>query len=212
VFGVFVRLYNDAELLTIIINGKLEKLSRNINLFVKKKKKINVLEWLNEHVKPNITFDKLYDKFTVNNNDNDFNNDIKNIIDYSFYDMFNLLFYRVMNTLEEGEKPIFAFVQKPNVVYIYDSNNVWVELTKEIIVKLTFKIHSTITKAFYEWQKTKSNEIKNDNKFSITCDKTLMKLMSVELKNDNTLSKIKNIMSSRIKMDMKSLIEYEFEF
>ena len=43
------------------------------------KKKINVLDWLNEHVKPNITFDNLFENFTINNNDGDCNNDIKNI-------------------------------------------------------------------------------------------------------------------------------------
>lgn len=193
--------------------NKLEEQFKEMNKWiVKKKKKISILDWLNENVKPCTTFDKLHESFTINNNDNDFNNDIKNIIDYSFYEIFNVLFYKLMNTIDENDKPIFAFAQKQNVVYIYNSNNIWVELTKELISKFIIKIHSKIVNAFYEWQKTKSNEIKSNEKFSITCDKTLIKLMGVELKNETTLTKIKNIMFSRIKIDMKSLIEYEFEF
>jgi uncharacterized protein YeeX (DUF496 family) len=193
--------------------NKLEEQLKEMNKWiVKKKKKINVLDWLNEHVKPNITFDNLFENFTINNeNENEYNNDIKNIIDNSFYDVFNIMFYRIINNLGENEKPIFALAQKNNI-YIYDSDHIWVELSKEKIVKLIFKIHSKITKAFYEWQKTKNNEIKSNENFSIICDKTLIKLMNVELKGDTTLTRIKNIIFSKIKTDMKSLIEYEFEF
>jgi hypothetical protein len=195
--------------------NKLEEQFKEINKWiVKKKKKINVLDWLNEHVKPNVSFDILIDKLIINSNENDSNNDIKNIIDYSFYDLFNVWFSRIINTFDENniDKPMFAFIQKTTVIYIYNSNNVWIELTREIIIKFIFKIHSLTTSLFYNWQKTKSIEIKTNSNFSITCDKTLIKLMSVELKNDNTISKIKNIMFHKIKTDMKSLIEYEFEF
>ena len=36
--------------------------------------------------------------------------------------------------------------------------------------------------------------------------------MSIEFKQDSTLSKMKSIMYNRMKTDMKALIEYEFEF
>jgi nucleoside-diphosphate-sugar epimerase len=51
----------------------------------------------------------------------------------------------------------------------------------------------------------------NDS-FAISCNKTMVKIMSVEIKNDQTLSKIKGAMFSRMKTDMKAQVEYEFEF
>jgi uncharacterized protein YeeX (DUF496 family) len=43
--------------------SKLEEKVYEINkLVVKKKKKINVLEWLNANIKPNIIFDDIFDK------------------------------------------------------------------------------------------------------------------------------------------------------
>ena len=43
-------------------------------------------------------------------------------------------------------------------------------------------------------------------------DKTLVKIMSVEFKQQSILSKVRINMFSRMKTDMKALVEYEFEF
>jgi len=188
--------------------NNLEKKFEEMNKWVvKKKKKLNVLDWLNEHIKPNMVFDNLIDKFVINNN-----SDINYIIENSIYDIINMLFSRTIYNFCENESPIIAFVQKSCIFYIYDSQHIWIELSRENLYKFLSKIHSKINKAFYEWKKTKANEIRQNDCFSITCDKTMVKLMSVEFKNENTLSRIKSIMYSIIKKDMKALVEYDFEF
>ena len=67
-----------------------------------------------------------------------------------------------------------------------------------------------IVKAFYDWKNNKKTDIKNNEPLSILCDKTLVKLLSVEFKEENIYSKVRNMMYSRMKKDMKSLVEYEF--
>ena len=67
-------------------------------------------------------------------------------------------------------------------------------------------------KSFYEWKKTKAKEIKESDNFAISCDKTLVKLMTPEFKQESVLSKIKSMMYQKMKTDMKALVEYEFEF
>jgi hypothetical protein len=69
-----------------------------------------------------------------------------------------------------------------------------------------------IVKAFYDWKNLKKNEITNNETVSSLCDKTILKLLSVEFKEENIYSKVRNMMYSRMKKDMKSLVEYEFEF
>ena len=69
-----------------------------------------------------------------------------------------------------------------------------------------------IIKTFYDWKITKAAEIKESDKFAISCDKTLLKLMTPEFKQESVLSKIKSMMYQKMKTDMKALIEYEFEF
>ena len=68
-----------------------------------------------------------------------------------------------------------------------------------------------ISKAFCEWKK-KNQDMLNTDKMAILCDKATVKLMSQEFKQESTLSKIRSIMYSKMKTDMKALVEYEFEF
>jgi hypothetical protein len=190
--------------------NKLEENMEEINKWVvKKKKKINVLEWLNANMTPNIVFDSMIDRIIINEED------LKILIDNQFNDTLNEVFTRTIYNFNETENPIFAFVQKANVFYIYDiidNKKVWVELSRERLIKFLNKVHIKIMKSFYEWKKTKENEIKTNDSFAIMCDKTTVKLMSVEFKQDSILSKVRSMMFNKMKTDMKALIEYEFEF
>ena len=42
--------------------------------------------------------------------------------------------------------------------------------------------------------------------------KAKIKLMGIEFKHEQTLSKIKSNIYNKLKKDMKALVEYEFEF
>ena len=69
-----------------------------------------------------------------------------------------------------------------------------------------------ILKAFIEWKKINNPQIIDNEKLSILIDKTSIKMMSVDFKQEATLSKIRANMYSRMKTDMKALVEYEFQF
>ena len=149
--------------------SRLEEKVDEINKWVvKKKKKINVLEWLNANIKPDINFDSVIDKIIVDDQD------VKYLLDNTFYDVFNEVFSRNIYNFNETQNPIFAFVQKQNVFYIYDKDNGWIELSRERLIKFLNKVHTKIFKQFYEWKKTKTSDIKSDDKFATQCDKTLV--------------------------------------
>ena len=199
--------------------NKLEEKVEEINKWViKKKKKINVLEWLNVNIKPTIYFDDILDKIIINDDD------IKFLFENSFYDVLNEIFTRTIcnnnnnnntnniNNNNSEDSPIFAFVQKANMFYIYDSDNVWIELTRERLIKFLNKVHMKLFTAFYEWKKTRTIQIRGDPHLETTCDKTLIKLTSIEFKQETTLSKVRSQMYSLLKTDLKALVEYEFEF
>jgi hypothetical protein len=130
--------------------------------------------------------------------------------------MLNEIFFRIIynnNNNESENNPIFAFVQKPNVFYIYDSTeNTWIELSRERMIKFLNKVHMKVFTAFYEWKKTRTNQIRGDDHLATTCDKTLIKLTSIEFKQESVLSKVRSLMYSKMKTDLKTLVEYEFEF
>lgn len=191
-------------------NSLEEKVDEINKWVVKKKKKINVLEWLNANIEPSILFEKLHDKIEMNEED------INYILNNSFNDTLNQIFSRNIYNISENEYPIYAFVQKANIFYVYDrideENAGWCELTREKLIKFLNKVHIKLTKYFTEWKKTQIDELRNNDSFAIICDKTLVKLMSVEFKQEHILGKTRSSMYSRMKTDMKALVEYEFEF
>ena len=189
--------------------NKLEEKMEEMNKWIaKKKKKINVLEWLNANKKSTIHFESIIDNIIINDDDITF------LFGNTFYDMLNEIFLRIIYTHNEPENnTIFAFVQKPNVFYIYDLlENTWIELSRERLVKFLNKVHMKIFTAFYEWKKTRTNQIRTDDHLATICDKTLIKLTSIEFKQESILSKARSLMYSKMKTDLKTLVEYEFEF
>ena len=110
---------------------------------------------------------------------------------------------------------MFAFVQKANVFYIYEvveDKKIWVELSREKLIKFLNKVHIKILKAFCDFKKEHSSEIKSSDNYSIKCDKTMVKIMSMEFNQDSILSKVRSMMFAKMKTDMKALVEFEFEF
>jgi hypothetical protein len=190
--------------------NKLEEKVEELNKWViKKKKKINILEWLNDNNTPNILFDSIIDKITVNEDD------IKNLLDNPFNEVLNDIFSRTIYNFNQDENPIFAFVQKSNIFYVYelfDNNKMWVELSKEKLIKFLNKVHTKILKAFCDFKKERIQEIRASDNYSIKCDKTMVKIMSVEFKQESILSKVRSMMFAKMKTDMKALVEFEFEF
>ena len=190
--------------------NRLEEKIDEINKWVvKKKKKINMIEWLNTNITPIIVFDNLLDKIIVTEED------VKFLLQNTFNDTLNEIFSRTIYNFSETENPIFAFVQKANVFYIYDlidGIGTWTELSREKLVKFLNKIHIKVVQVFYNWKTANIKEVKSNDSFATICDKTMVKIMSVEFKAESTLNKIRNLMYTNMKTDMKALVEYEFEF
>jgi hypothetical protein len=183
-----------------------EKMEEMQKWVVKKKKKINMIEWLNTNIHPNILFEKLIDKVIVTDKDIEF------LLNNSFYDSLNELFSKTIYNLNETESPIFAFTEKNNLFYIYDTSEKWIELSRENLTKFMNKVHMKFIKAFSEWKKTNIEEVKKNDRFATTCDKTLVKLMSVVFNVESTFNKVSSILYNHIKKDFKEIIELEIDF
>lgn len=192
--------------------SKLEEKMDEVNKFVvKKKKKINVLEWLNSNVIPSLVFENLIDKIKIIDSDIDF------LLENNFLDTINAVLSRVLylereDDLENNLIPLFAFVQKTNIFYAFVEGGVWMELSKDKLCLFLMRVQMKISKAFHEWKKERATQIRDDESFAILCDKTLIKIMSNEFKQDSTFGKMRAVMYNKMKTDMKAMVEYEFEF
>lgn len=188
--------------------NKLEEKVDELNKWVvKKKKKINVIEWLNANITSDIKFDNLIEKIIITQDD------VKCLFENSFTDTLNQIFSRNIYNLSENEYPIFAFIQKSNTFYIYeDDQSKWNELTREKLIKFLNRVHMKLLRLYIDYKKENADKIRDDESFSILCDKTSVKIMNVDFRQELIFGKIKTNMYSRMKTDMKGLVEYEFEF
>ena len=203
--------------------SKLEEKMEEVNKFiVKKKQKINVVEWLNSNITPSLVFENLIDQITI------IDSDIEFLFENNFLDMINGVLSRFVYNGESSNNliPLFAFSQKTNVFYAFvklnnnnnNNNNlcedkccgVWSELSKDQLMKFLMRIQMKVSKAFCEW-KTRCGRV-NDDSFDIMCDKTLIKIMGNEFNQDSTFNKMRGVMYNKMKTDMKAMVEYEFEF
>jgi hypothetical protein len=191
-----------------------EKVSEINKWVIKKKKKINVLEWLNGNISPLVAFNHLHETIHI------IDSDIEFLLENSFLESINKVFTRTIYNIGEDSEtkiPIFAFVQKPNAFYMFDKHNDnenggWTELPRDKLSLFLMRVQMKISRAFCEWKKKRLAEMRDDDRFDTLCDKTVVKIMGNEFKEDSTYSKMKSIMYNKIKADMKALIEYEFEF
>lgn len=196
--------------------NKLEQKMEEMNKWVvHKKKKMNMLEWLNTNIEPTYTFDMLPSKIIVTDTIIEF------LLNNSFNDTLNELFSTNLYVKEETTElvPLFASTHKVNTFYIYDKLNTdktdnkegWEELSKEKLIKFLNIIQMKISVAFSEWKKTNKSKLSDDEALTILCDKALAKIMSPNFKQDVVSVKVKHMMYNKMKTDVKTLVEYEFE-
>lgn len=188
------------------VNSLHEKVDEFNKWVVKKKKKINVIEWLNNHVKPTICFDSLIEHIIIAKEDVDY------LFQNTFAETLNHIFSRNIYNISETHYPIFSFVQKQGIFYMYENEEAgWTELNREKLVKFLNRVHTKLYRTYLEWKKENKSKIEEEEKMSLLCDKTTCKMMDVDFRQESILSKIKSNMYGRMKADMTEIVEYEFE-
>jgi len=189
------------------LEQKVDELSKWV---VKKKQKINILNWLNTNYTPNTLFHELIDHIIVTPED------IHHLLSNPILETFNQIFSRNIYHHFENKYPIFTSIyNKINTFYIYISikneSNEWVELKNEILIQFLNKVYMKLFRLWITFKKENCNQIQEDEKFAILCDKTGMKLMNIDFKKEATLDKIKSMLFTNMKIQIKSITEYEFE-
>jgi hypothetical protein len=203
-------MYKIIESLTIKYNKLEEKMEELQKWVDKKKKKINIIDWLNDNdkLKPSYDFDSIFDKINITQTAVDF------LFTNSFYDTVNEILTSFYNN-NNPETPLFAFNQKSNLIYVFNKNESqgsWKEISKDQLIDFLDKIQTKITRCLKEWKKINEDKVRNDNKYSELYSKTIIKIMDVKFNNETTITRYKSLLYNKIKVDMKSLIEYEYEF
>lgn len=189
-----------------IMENKLDDMQKWVD---KKKKKINVIQWLNTNVKPKYTYSDWFQSITATEEH------LEILIEQNITQTVEALINTNFNpTAGKKDDPIYCFVQKVNIFYMHDdTKSEWRQMTSDELVLLSKKVHSRILNALCEWHKKNLDKINQSDKMAILYNKTLIKLMSVSFTQDSVyLSKMKTSLHNCLKTDLTNIIEYEFDF
>ena len=183
----------------------LEEKMRDLQKWVQtKKKKIDIIEWLNTNHSQTIPFSTWLKTIQVEETH------VQLLMEENIVQKINAILRDNLHVAKG--KPFAAFSQKANVLYIFDETSKWKIFTSEEYILLIKQIHSRILRELCEWRTKNAKEISENEKISDLYNKTVIKLMGLNFIQDSTaLSKIRTNLYNNLKIDMKQVMELEFE-
>jgi hypothetical protein len=137
--------------------------------------------------------------------------------------MENTIFHTIQKIFEENlsEKtdlvyPIRCFSQKTGVFYVCDKKEdgetEWRQLVLNDMILILKKIQNGIIKELTNWKIENQYKFDDNDKIAILFNKAVIKVMNISFNQDNNLSRIKNELYNYLKTDLKSIVEFDFEF
>lgn len=215
-------------LLLVDLTNKYNKLQTdydNIKKYVvMQKRKINVLEYINDNIIINydINFNQFIDIINKSicivgyydyNDKKDYNNLYLNyIFETNFIDGITRILLKIF--ADEREKniniPIKAYKQK-NEIYIIDNNNKWIPMSYELLKSFIIKIHKQIIYLFTLWQSSIQYKINDEhfNNIYISNMKKILGQSKIGISNNDIYLSIKNKLYKNISENL--LIYHNFE-
>lgn len=203
-----VKIVQECVLKMTKMEEKMEEMKKWVE---KKKRKLNVTNWLNTTVFSTIGFlEWVNTLLTVNSLH--FETLMESSLVYTIQQVFEY------NLVERKDfvYPISCFTEKPGVFYICekkeDGSPEWRQLEMSGMVLLLKTIQNHMIKELSRWKCENQYKFDENEHSSITFNKAIIKLMNLTFSQDSTMSKIKNGLYMYLRTDLKKKIEYDFEF
>jgi hypothetical protein len=209
----YVPSMRDMFTLILELTAKNSQLEQKVDELSKwaesKKKKLNVIDWLNEKYTTNIKYTDWLAEINITRNHLElvFKSDMVN----GCNEILQSLLETNENNNTENNKPIKAFDQKENVLFIYNDTNQWEILQPPMFAKLINILSKKILTEFINWQTENKAKMYQDD-FSYMYARNLQKIMGGNLTQEQINTRIKRDLYNYLKMNLRNVVEYEFSF
>ena len=196
----------------IMLHNKYEKLEKDYDLLkshvYNTKKKIDIINYLNENYKPNNNFDFL--KFTTDISIT--NNELELIFKHDYIDgILNI----IINTIEFLSRqhnilPLKAFNHKEYALYIYNNNlKSWKVMDSNELITFIKYFDKKILNLFLEW-KIEAQKKMDYDKYTEIYILNMKKVLGNNFENKDKKTIIKNKLYKHLKVNLKNIVSYEF--
>ena len=196
----------DISLRSVIIelvksNQKLRKDVEELKRWVQaKKKKIIIVDWLNEHCKPEINYKEFMSKLCITRKH------LEIIFKSNIIDGIQEILENFMN---DEDIPFKSFDQKDNTIYVYNEESKWMLLSSTEFNNIISTIIKSILAEFKNWQDENEQRLYTDD-FSVIYVQNVKKVMGGDTTIDKQRIKIHKNLYKYLKMNLQNTIEYEF--
>ena len=139
---------------------KYDKLQKDYDVLsswvCQKKRQLNVVDWLNENLKPDTSFTEWISQIQLNHTH------LEAVFQYNYIEGICYILQDLCSRTD-AKLPIKAFVQKENVFFLYMENDSWIPATEEYFNKLISEIAKGIMSLFKDWQDTNAHKMQNEH-------------------------------------------------
>lgn len=184
-----------------------EKVSEMQQYIDRKKQKLDVVAWLNIHIKPTVGFLEWV-------------NSIVGVEPSHFLYLLKpetTIFECLMEVFTYNlEKPGFicpvkCFAQKSNILYIYDhdleaSSGTWREMELKDFVSLLKVVQKKLIGELSDWRKENQKLFYDNDRIADQFNKAVIKLMNITFVQDANMSRIKTGLFHYLKEDLDNLV------
>jgi len=193
-----------------------------------KKRKLNVIEWLNETNLSTISFNLWCSSNIVITRKH-----LNIIFNHNYINGCIEIIKDLLSFTDLNKLPLKAFNQKENTLFIAtmdtvicaeegnndnNDNNVkgpeikWEIMSEKMFIDFINKISKQLLTEFIKWQKENADKIYNDDEFSNKYAVNLQKILGGNNTQEYNNLRIKKELYKHLKMNLKNIIEYEFSF
>jgi len=204
------------------ITNKMEHMQRKINELSKwadlKKKKLNMVDWLNTNHSSSSLFEELLTNIKVERNHLDY------LFQYDYIGTITKLLFDSLPLDKLDTHSIKAFDQKPNTLYAftyYNTDNTsdntsdnktsqWAILTSLKLQELIDIASKQLLDEFIKWQKENASKM-NEDDFAIKYASNVKKMMGGGMSREQLCNRVKLDLYKYLKVNIKNITEYQFE-
>ena len=203
-----VRIVQELSLKIIKMEEKMAEMQKWVD---KKKKKLNVIAWLNAHIVPTIGFREWVNTLFVVLPEH-----FEHLMENTLFQNIQKVFEYNLLKKDDFVYPLRCFSEKQGVLYICekkeDGSPEWKQMEFADTI-LLFKIfQGRMIKELTKWKLENQSKFDDNTRICDSFNKAVIKLMNLSFTQDASFSRIKNGLYNYLKADLKMLIEYEYEF
>lgn len=203
-----VKIVQELAFKLIKMEDKMQEMQKWVD---KKKKKLNVIVWLNANVVSTTGFKEWINTLFLVKPEH-----FEYLMETNLFQTIQNVFEYNLQKKDDFVYPIRCFVEKTNVFYIsekkHDGTDEWRQLELSDMILILKIFHNRMIKELTKWKLENQHKFNDTPKISDLFNKAVIKLMNITFTQDANLSRIKNGLYNYLKTDLKTMIEYDFEF